>query len=510
MQSGSVILAVFGTIGLVGVLGASTMNMVRGPVTGIVRVTDHNMAKTQIIAAGQSVSAATLAQTLADCDHDGVIEPLPFRAHEPAPAGGGWLPANLGIAYQDPWTRPYGYCAWDHGSVTVTDDHPECDGAGAGRLAGAPDAGQAAIAVISAGPNGLFETSCHAWNAAGGDPVHRPAGSDDVVQVMPYGQFLMPSAAQARLKELPDAACTPDTAGIMRLTLGVVQVCGAAGWMDISPASGGDIYFEPVNNAMLNHPQQSNEVTFGALAGELAVSVGGGALLSVNDGPRTASGTVRAHDRLRLYATAPAHPEETRNYTVTVGPLTKIWRVTTRDAYIGSLSILPANRPDMNVYGPGSPAYGDTVSFVVTNNGERPVGPLLPVEMANIQHFGLHNGGVYVGDSCSGRILQGTMGGVAGESCVIDVRPKASADTALYQGSLRIGDGLSEAGATMSGAAQGWDCDLPWGGKLANGATAVAYLHSCSLLICKSEQRKCTNGELGGSFQHPACNALLC
>lgn len=94
-QSGNIFFALFGAVGLVGVVGASTMTIMKGPVRGMAEVTRQTVAENAMIAAGRLalVSAATQAQH-GDCDNDQYIEPLPFSdtGTGPRPVGGGYLP----------------------------------------------------------------------------------------------------------------------------------------------------------------------------------------------------------------------------------------------------------------------------------------------------------------------------------------------------------------------------------------------------------------------------------
>ncbi len=441
-QRGSIFFTLFGTVALVGVLGTMMMSMLRGPVATAARVTDATMAKNDMLAASITISERTLKGDASDCDQDGTIEPISYRAGGHAPVGGGFLPPSIGVTMRDPWKTEYGYCVWDHGYRTRSHNVAACGGNAAGRLNGANADTEAAIAIISAGPNRLFETTCRDWAMPNVPLVETSVGSDDIVRVVPYGQFLMPSSAQARVEELPDAACTQASVGLMRLMLGVMQVCTEGGWIEISPASGGDVSFHPVTNAAVGSAHQSNTVTFGTLSAPMPVSINNGGSLSINGGGPMVSGTVNSGNTLRLSGAAPSAPEATNNYTVQIGTLGKIWSITTRDAYVGNLSMTPAVRDSMTVTGPGAPAYGATTGFIVTNNGERATGMLV-------------------------------------------------------------------ASATLSGSASGWSCSLPWGGKLANGGTVVAYATPCALLSCTSQVRKCTNASLSGTFQHQTCNVLL-
>lgn len=493
---------------MVGVIGASTATLIKGPVSGMARVTDYTVAKNDMIAAAVMLSETTLARADADCDGDGMIEPPPPRAAAGnVPIGGGFIPAGTGTSQRDPWRREYGYCAWDHGFWTAADNVAACGGTAAGRRGGVNADTQTVIAFISAGPNGVFETGCYDYAGDTTPLVVQAPESDDLVRLVPYGQFMMPSSATARLDELPDAACTGGSIGLMRIAFGVMQMCTEAGWIELSPASGGEFHFMPVNNAVIGSSHTSNTVTFGTLPAPLPVSISGGATLSINNGPAVTSGAVQSNDTLALSGTASGEPETTHLYTVTFGTVSKTWSITTRDAYIGKITVTPLQTADMNVTGPGGTAYGATVGFVVANAGERMIGPLNPAILSNTNNFEFSNSGANVGDDCAGKVLQGTMAGA--QSCVIDVRPKAGRDTAYYDSMLMVGDGDVSASVSLSGSASGWGCDAPWGAYIDNGAQVTAYREKCNLLGCASQPRKCTDGELSGTYQYATCSTLL-
>lgn len=123
-QSGNVILALFAAVGMVGVLGAVGMNVMKGPVRGMHNVTQNTVVQNDMIAAVALLSEHSLSSlTASDCDGDGMIEPVVFKtggAGVPVPAGGGLLPDGVGANKNDPWKSAYGYCVWDHGpSVKV-------------------------------------------------------------------------------------------------------------------------------------------------------------------------------------------------------------------------------------------------------------------------------------------------------------------------------------------------------------------------------------------------------
>lgn len=99
---------------------------------------------------------------------------------ESAPAGGGFLPSTLGLALTDPWGSRFGYCVWDHGT----------DNSSAERLTGdntATAATQPVIAIIAAGPDKQFQSTCAAY-AGGQVSITKTADSDDIVYKYTYAQ----------------------------------------------------------------------------------------------------------------------------------------------------------------------------------------------------------------------------------------------------------------------------------------------------------------------------------
>lgn len=179
-QSGNVFFALFGAVGMVGVLGAATMSVMKGPVRTMQIVTKNTVAENAMIAAGRLSIVAS-----ADCDTDGVKEPPEWAATGTgaAPTGGGFLPSSVGAARQDPWGNTYGYCAWDHGP---TQDDVACGGPSQKRATGDASATPNGIvlAVISSGSDRIFQTTCGDHDTY----VNKPAGSDDLVQEYTYNE----------------------------------------------------------------------------------------------------------------------------------------------------------------------------------------------------------------------------------------------------------------------------------------------------------------------------------
>lgn len=187
--AGNVFFALFAAVAMVGTVGYGFNTVLRGPISTMTEVTRRTVAESTVVTSSRLVIVgATTQQTNADCDNDGMIEPMPFRdaAGGPAPAGGGYLPADLVPNSIDPWKTEYGYCAWDSGPATL---QAAC-GTPANRLAGAPDKKHYVIAVISAGKDKKFQTGCAAHNL--GDPTAKlittVQGSDDIVLGYTYAE----------------------------------------------------------------------------------------------------------------------------------------------------------------------------------------------------------------------------------------------------------------------------------------------------------------------------------
>ncbi len=201
-QSGNIFFTMFGAVALVGAVGAASMQIMKGPVRSMSEVTKRTIAENNMMASSKlAVMGATAGADGGDCDNDTMIEPVMFEPASslPAPSGGGHLPASIGASLQDPWQNRYGYCVWDHGTATMQAACESPPGTNH-RLAGANQQNLISIAVISAGPDRQFQTSCisaAAADAAGNgngvvednEPtLIRVPGSDDVIHSYTYAE----------------------------------------------------------------------------------------------------------------------------------------------------------------------------------------------------------------------------------------------------------------------------------------------------------------------------------
>ncbi|BBK29681.1 hypothetical protein STHU_03150 [Allostella humosa] len=461
--AGNIFFMLFGAVAVVGLLGSAVMSNIKGPMRSMSTVTLRNEASTDLMAASQLlVSQARTSQT-GDCDSDGFIEPLPWRAPnvgQGTPAGGGLIPLQVGAAVADPWKNDYGYCVWDHGDTTVADDVVDCGGSGAARLGGTELPTQPVLVVISSGPDRVFQTTCNAWLDANDDDIpdvpliDKPPGSDDMVRPAIYGEAILAGGGgSGQLQSHPDEACTPAAIGLMRFEMGTVQVCTDTGWVEVGGVVSASGNFNPVTNAVLGSEHTSNEISFAGFNGNRTVSVDGGAVILVNGVEIGATASIAAGDMISVKGTAAPTPETDRTYTLTLGSIVRPWLITTRDAAPAALTITPTPQSGMNVTGPGAPAYGDVVSFLVQNTGEIET-TLFSAILSNVTNFEFYSGGGYVGDDCAGKTL------AKDETCVIDVRPKATVDGALAS-TLTVADGTINAVANLSGTAAGWQDTTP-------------------------------------------------
>ena len=171
-QSGSILTAAMGVVVLVGTLSYTAYSLLSGPVRSAAIVTLKTKAQNELILASK-----LLMRAAADGDADLVLEPpaADMSIAAVAATNGGGIPLTVGAEKIDPWRTPYAYCGWNHGGTNtgVT-----------GLLDGDAVSYDAllAIALISAGPDRVFQTVCN--NGLG----TITAGGDDIVMRYTYEQ----------------------------------------------------------------------------------------------------------------------------------------------------------------------------------------------------------------------------------------------------------------------------------------------------------------------------------
>ncbi len=270
-ESGNIFTILVGAVALVGVVSVASINMLSGPVATSAKVMNKTMADSQMFVNNKIIILnATNQGNAGDCDGDSYIEPEQWENASGAgpdgvtgSQGGGFLPSNLGVATTDPWGTKYGYCVWDVSTV----DNAGCGGAAQRRLAGSPTptAGDADTqyvqALISAGPDRIFQTKCIDYVNA--TTAILTAGGDDIVQTYTYseasavgGGLWNIQTGNVEVAEIDKAikfadqteatVCNAASVNAMRYNdiTNTIQKCdGAAGtWSDISGGSGGGAF----------------------------------------------------------------------------------------------------------------------------------------------------------------------------------------------------------------------------------------------------------------------------
>lgn len=169
-ESGNVFFTLFGAVAVVGVLGAGVMSTMRGPLTTMVEVNRIEETKAEM-AVGLRLILLTPYGT---ADGDALTEPAEPDACTVAPTGAGCIPAAASAKKKDAWGTSYAYCAWNNGS----------DSTALGRiLSGGASTNNIAVALISAGPDRQFQTTC-----ANGPTFLTPSdgGGDDIIRKYNY------------------------------------------------------------------------------------------------------------------------------------------------------------------------------------------------------------------------------------------------------------------------------------------------------------------------------------
>lgn len=186
-ESGNIFFTLFGAVALVGVVGAATSTLMRGPVGTVVALNQRAKADSQMQIA-MKLAMLEAQNNSNDCDGDTFIEPVGAGVAIAGLTGGGRLP-QVGSTTNDPWGSPYGYCGWNHGmDVTST-----CSGGTTPLLRGHAAGQGTVIAVLSAGPDRTFGTTCVDNPAASAPYITRTVlpgnpGNDDLIVSMTYSE----------------------------------------------------------------------------------------------------------------------------------------------------------------------------------------------------------------------------------------------------------------------------------------------------------------------------------
>lgn len=201
-EKGNVFTFLLGGIAIVGVLSFGGYQLLSGPLTSASNVSQINIAKNQLVMVSQVlIMDATNQAGGGDCDNDGFIEPRAFRTPTgAAPTNGGYISLEAGTPTLDPWGSEFGYCVWDVGPLSATSS---C-ASGAGRIDGADDPlanpanSSLVFAIVSSGPDKVFETDCNAYVDSSTDQI--TTAGDDIVKGFTYQQANTASSALWNMK----------------------------------------------------------------------------------------------------------------------------------------------------------------------------------------------------------------------------------------------------------------------------------------------------------------------
>jgi type II secretory pathway pseudopilin PulG len=459
-NSGNIFFALFGAIALIGILGAGVMTFMKGPLATSVKLTRQNTAENQMNIAGQVAVMASAANGDCETVADGFVEPVEWRdagalGH---PTDGGLIPLTIGVSKKDPWGTEYGYCGWDHGASNSATD-AGCGGAGQKRLSGTNSTAFPVVAMVSAGPDKVFTTTCRSFltadvnadgdlNTVGVDlPLVSKAAEtdDDLIFTYTYEEATGASGGLWSLKS-GDAS----TATINK----DIEVSGT-GTFDRIGATGSD-YLEMLSGLKLPNPS----------------------VMSVCNA--TNAGV------MRLNASATG---------IEICDGVSAWNEVTGSGGGGgsgsALWLSPNVSSGMNVAN-GNPTcvsgtcYGSNVTFTLTNNLDpAAASAVLAVTLSNTTDF------EKVSDNCHGNSI------AAAATCQIVVRAKASGNRS-YSAILSI-TGNNSPLATLDGTASGFGCTV--GGNGPGGKYAGCGVSGYDLIITPSGCTATTNNPVcaGGS-----------
>jgi hypothetical protein len=443
--SGNIFFALFGAVALVGVLGAGVMTFMKGPLATSIKLTRQNTAETQMSMAGQvAVMAATSQANSGDCDADTFVEPLEWRdpAALPHPVNGGLIPMTIGVSKKDPWGTEYGYCVWDHGSMT--NGGGTCGGVGQMRLAGTNANAYPVVALVSAGADKTFTTTCRDFATA-------DANSDG--DLLDAGDF-----------ELVSKAASTDDDIIFTYTY--EEATGASGglWTLKSGDSGTATIAKDV------------EVTGGASFGGMGQFQGG---VLLPDSSLITCDATTAGVMARAGSAGIEICDGAGNWTeITGGSGGGVGLSLTNGTATPNVS------SGMNVYGTcgNATCYSPSVTFTLTNSLGA-ASAVLATSLSNTASF------EFVSDTCNGQSI------AAGGTCTMVVRAKAGGNGA-YAGTLNV-TGHNSPMATLDGTASNFT------GCNAGGVGPGGYYVGCN--VSGSYNLIVTPSGCTGGMTNPTC-----
>ncbi len=176
---------------------------------------------------------------------------------------------SIGISKKDPWGTEYGYCVWDYGSIIL---NPACQGTPGvdRRLEGGLDQGYPVVALVSAGPDKTFSTTCRNFSTGPGradqnnngsladagdlELVGKTADADDIIYTYTYQEAM---AASGGLWTLKSGDATKATIDKDLEVTGGARFSGT-GMFDRLAATGSD-YLEVISGLKLGSATLVNQ-----------------------------------------------------------------------------------------------------------------------------------------------------------------------------------------------------------------------------------------------------------
>jgi hypothetical protein len=424
-QSGNVVIAIFAAVAMLGALNYGYSKLITGPAKGVQTITARTASEADIFSAAKILlGKANENLTTGDCDADGFQEMLPWQdpSGTPAPSGGGLIPSIVTASSKDQWGTTFGYCTWDHGSVTKA---AGCGGGAALRRRGGDTKTEYVMALISAGQDRVFQTSCHDFVDANNDGtsdvglIQKANGSDDLLVYLTYAEVYDAQQSGGGLGDVEDDACTPDSIGLMRYEQEVVQVCLEGGWTEIGANPEQTTTFTPVNNAPLNTQYTSNEISFSGFFGTRLASVDNGGTIILNGTAVGSSTQVKVGDKVAIRGVSSSVPETPITYTLSVSSVKRPWVVTTRLRTVHTITPSQASVTNMWVNGESGVAYSPTSTITITHSAGEDTAVMGTPSVSPATNFEI------TATTCTGIVR------TPGQTCTVTVRAKASSTSSF-------------------------------------------------------------------------------
>lgn len=491
-------------------VGYSMVSTMAAPTTAVV---NQNTSSTALSGAANALSRLVGADT----------DSWPLPVAGTTVNGDGYdIPQSSGASMVDAWTVKMRYCPWDHGISTSS-----------GRIAGDryPAANAPLYAVISAGPDKVFATSCANLKAG-------TTNGDDLAVWRSLSDFKKDGVGNSSLLEGVDceSATAPTTdlnnvasncgTSTSRLDLidtvvlkeghqtvvrksGKMMAWQGGGWRQILSGAGNyptptGLVFTDLTNQTCGSTVTSAAVQINGIASGTPVTIQGGSYATSLDNVTfsawsTGVSTISPGTWVKLRATTPpATDYAATSVILNVGGTERIWNASNGICQCslpwgGTIN----NGQSTTAYASSSVPFGNTCSSETrTCSG---------TTLSGSYQYGSCS--VQAGASCNlpwgGSIASGAST-VAYAASSVAYGSSCSSET-RYCTNGTLSGSYTNSSCTVQGPAS---CGLPWGGSIASGQSVTAYAASSVAYgsSCTSQTRSCSNGSLSGSYQYSSCS----